>query len=411
MPPSVERRRFCRSVRGFTGAEKALLIAFGLALVIIVGALVRRGSQQAGGDAARVLREHGGSSPGRLQTVGDALHAGEMEVPRPRPAAKISPEAQDLLDAQIKSWDRDAAAQGTLKAASTSAGFTRLAPEEQVRLLAYAGGSNTAVSGPARRALQGIVGLPYFKLLGEDEQAKRLREFLTQQPGLPELVTPDEGTFDKTRESVKVKVSGPTEVPGYAFRSGKADAHRYSVEIDGKKIDVYRPKTLDPKAGITTSLEQIQKGLAALPPESLRLVRSVSVNPGQNPDDARWALQYRDPNFRSYMTADENGQISIYPTTDPLSQTVVDTTFIHETGHTLSLIQWGKPSTDKRWNGWKAAIEKDKLHVSGYGRASISEDFSESLALYMTYRRRPEMAELRKIYPNRFKILDGLIGK
>src|SRR6185295_11373463 len=40
---------------GFTGAEKALLICFGLAIVALVGFLIGGGGRKAGGDAERTL--------------------------------------------------------------------------------------------------------------------------------------------------------------------------------------------------------------------------------------------------------------------------------------------------------------------------------------------------------------------
>lgn len=59
---------FLRLADGFTGAEKALLICFGLAIVAATGALVTRGSDKAAGDARRTLME-GGAGGGALGAV------------------------------------------------------------------------------------------------------------------------------------------------------------------------------------------------------------------------------------------------------------------------------------------------------------------------------------------------------
>ena len=61
--------------RGFTGAEKALLVCFGLAVVSGVGFLISEGGQKAAGDAKTTLttqsRRHqhppGRDHPGRLR--------------------------------------------------------------------------------------------------------------------------------------------------------------------------------------------------------------------------------------------------------------------------------------------------------------------------------------------------------
>lgn len=73
-------KTFVRDHRGFTGAEKALLICVGLAIIVLVGALLRSGSQQAAGDARGRLSQGlsaGGSVgafqvPGALQVVAGA---------------------------------------------------------------------------------------------------------------------------------------------------------------------------------------------------------------------------------------------------------------------------------------------------------------------------------------------------
>jgi hypothetical protein len=68
--------RFLRDVRGFTGAERALLITFGLAIVLLAGALIRRGSEQGAGDAKRVLEAGWGSTSGMMTpAVPEVPHA------------------------------------------------------------------------------------------------------------------------------------------------------------------------------------------------------------------------------------------------------------------------------------------------------------------------------------------------
>lgn len=67
--PMGRLRRFVRAQGAFTGAEKALLICMGLAVVLLVGNLVRGGSDQAAKDSQQALRDNPLSGGGR--SVGD----------------------------------------------------------------------------------------------------------------------------------------------------------------------------------------------------------------------------------------------------------------------------------------------------------------------------------------------------
>ena len=51
-------RNFLSDEAGFEGAEKALLICVGLAVVLLVGGLVREGAQKAGQDAQKALKSN-----------------------------------------------------------------------------------------------------------------------------------------------------------------------------------------------------------------------------------------------------------------------------------------------------------------------------------------------------------------
>ncbi len=69
-----------RDQRGFTGAEKALLMCFGLAVVSGVGFLVSQGGQKAAGDAAATLRsQSGGNGSMRLAGTLEAVSASPGE--------------------------------------------------------------------------------------------------------------------------------------------------------------------------------------------------------------------------------------------------------------------------------------------------------------------------------------------
>ncbi len=51
-------RNFLKDEAGFEGAEKALLICVGLAVILLVGGLIRQGANKAGEDAKKALEQN-----------------------------------------------------------------------------------------------------------------------------------------------------------------------------------------------------------------------------------------------------------------------------------------------------------------------------------------------------------------
>lgn len=225
---------------------------------------------------------------------------------------------------------------------------------------------------------------------------------------LPELVETPPGTFDSRR--APYTIGQPQEVSNHSFYSGAADALKYDVQVGGKTISIFMPKNPDPAQGNFHSVEEIAKGLAALPEQSRDLVTHVNVEPGKNPDDSHWAVEYNDPNFESYMTAGGDGVVNVYPSSNPIGQDYLDGTMVHETGHIWSQQKWGDPDSDARWNDWKAAIQSDPSAASKYAQVAPAEDFSETLLLYHQVKGTPEEAAARQKMPERFKIIDEIVA-
>ncbi|HZI12179.1 MAG TPA: hypothetical protein VE153_17480 [Myxococcus sp.] len=321
---------------------------------------------------------------------------------------KLSEATRKVLEQQLALHPKGSAAQKTLNALAASPGFTGLKEAEQQKLLRYVGGTNTDVSTPARGGLETLMGKDGFKKATAAKQTEQLRKFLTEQPASPGVVDTPKDAFKDKR--LPYKLHGPKDVKSHDFRGGKADAVKYEVEVDGKKIPVFLPKKPDAKAGEIHSIDEVAKGLAALPASSRALVKQVVVEAKQNPDDAYWAKQYKDPNFRSYMTAGADGIINVYPSKPKMTQDYLDGTLIHETGHTLSMKKWGSDDTDKRWNDWKNAVKSDGIIPSQYGKASVGEDFAETLVIYHQNKGTPRDAELRALMPERYKIIDELLA-
>jgi WXG100 family type VII secretion target len=224
---------------------------------------------------------------------------------------------------------------------------------------------------------------------------------------IPETVTTPRGTFDNRRELYIF--SPPQEVKNHPFRSGAATALKYDVTIGNRTIPVYIPKNSKAVKGKIHSIEQVAKGLAALPEHTRQLVTQVNINPGQNPKDAFWAKKYKRPKFRSYMTAGAAGIIDLYPTAHKQSQDILDGSLIHETGHIWSRQNWGKDG-DARWNDWKAAMSSDNSRASKYAKSSPGEDFSETLQLYHQVKGTHQEAVVRKRMPERFKLIDEIVA-
>ncbi|MEZ4726308.1 MAG: WXG100 family type VII secretion target [Caldilineaceae bacterium] len=224
----------------------------------------------------------------------------------------------------------------------------------------------------------------------------------------PEVVAARPGTFDGRRQPFTI--GAPQEAPGHNFASGKADALKYDIKIGAQTIPVYVPKAAGGGASHIHSVEEISKGLAALPEANRNLVKQVNVNPGLNPDDAYWAKQYHDPNFRSYMTAGAKGIVDVYPTSSATTQDYLDGTMIHETGHIWSNQKWGSDHSNARWNDWKTAMKSDSVSASRYAQNSPGEDFSETLQLYHQVKGTPEEAVMRARMPQRFKIIDEIVA-
>ena len=327
---------------------------------------------------------------------------------------KLPAETQEQVRAALIANQASVQDVDTLTKLAAAPGFNKISPDEQKKFLSLVGGTNKEISAPARRELDRMFGDAAI----DKTNPETFRKFLTDQPGLAGVVAQnaEPGEFDARRRPYNV--TGPTEVKDHGFQSGKADALRYEVEIDGKKVPVYMPKNPDPNETYQT-IDEVAKALAALPKVSFDSVNSVSVNPGRNPDDAYWAKEYNRPDFRSYMTAGSAGDISIYPGKQP--QQVADVSLVHETGHILSKRILGE-NTDggfidsvrdffgaTTWNDWKEAAAKDGVSPSAYARSSPDEDFAETLALYMKVKGTPREAEIRAIMPERFALMDQIL--
>jgi hypothetical protein len=300
----------------------------------------------------------------------------------------------------------------TMSEVVSSPGFAALSAGEHQKLLTYACNTNPIFGKAVTESLARLVSKPEFKAASAQGQADLLRTFVTGQEGLTGVVSPSTGAAPPS--SALHQLVGPTEVKDYPFGSGKADALRYQMEVDGRTIPIIVPKSPDRSSAlIFHTAEQVTAGVASLPGPNRALVKQVVVEPAQNPADAEWARTYNDPDFRSYMTAGAAGTVSVYPVPEGYraDDETVAATLIHETGHVLTQRLWGGSYDGAGWNDWKAAITADSFAASKYARNTPGEDFSETIELYTLSKNKPGFEELRQLMPARFKLLEQVLSK
>lgn len=263
-------------------------------------------------------------------------------------------------------------------------GFQKLDSGRQKKLLAYVGGDNP-VSSDARNGLYFL----HSTRITEEDKPETFQKFLTEQPGARESIWAQEGTFDKQRRSYTLTAPRLTRHPYVNTEK----VWEYRAEIEGQKIRILYPKTV-PKKYYCHKVEEVARGLAALPALCRRAVQAVYV-------ESRYYST-------RYMQAGSEGIIWVFLTEHIASQTQLDAGFIHETGHILSRRRWGDDSDSPRWKPWRDAIKRDIIFPSKYARKNPEEDLAETLLLYYMVPDK-QRAELRQLMPQRFRILDKII--
>lgn len=217
------------------------------------------------------------------------------------------------------------------------------------------------------------------------------------------LVSGTEKQFDRTRKASKV---GPGKDVKHTFPGDKtpSDATEHEVEVGGRKVKVIVPKPYPVPDKNLPTLDQIGKGLGAVPEQQLATINQVVVSPNRNPSDEYWAKKYNKPDFRSAATGGAGG-VTMYPTTNPLAQSRVDSNLTHEGAHTYHHELWKDP---KKKEEWEKAMKADPKSPSTYADSSTSEDFAESMVMYSLSKGTECEETAKKMFPNRYALLDKL---
>lgn len=265
-------------------------------------------------------------------------------------------------------------------------------------------GETNELSAAAQGAFRGDVSSGAFKVKSDTDQATFLDGLLTSGAARPSVVSEP-----VTATAKQLTRCGPTVEKDHDFRGKKEDANVYTLTFDdGQVIKVFAPVTMGPEMA-WHSIDQIEEAVSKLPDASRKVAADVTMNAIENPDDARWAVAFNDPNFHSYMTASKDGNVTIYPDDDGTvqSQDYMNGTMIHETGHTWSYKQWGTDTTKGGWVKWQTAMDTDKTSPSNYATNTIAEDVAETIQLYASTKGKPAYDEYKAILPNRFAILEA----
>jgi hypothetical protein len=223
-----------------------------------------------------------------------------------------------------------------------------------------------------------------------------------------QLVTGSSKQFDGIRKPAVVKKPGTTVKHTFPGDTKEQDATSYQVDVGGTIVNVIMPTASPAEKGThLPTIDEVAKGLGAVPQGQLSTIKQVEVSPNRNPSDSYWATTYNTPGFRSAAVGG-NGSVTMFPTPSKLEQSRIDSNLIHEGGHTYQSEIWKNAATKK---AWADAMKRDPLSPSTYADKSIDEDMSESLVMYSLSKGTTCEATAKKMFPNRYEELDRLMKR
>jgi hypothetical protein len=225
------------------------------------------------------------------------------------------------------------------------------------------------------------------------------RLFSEHLPWHPDPIGPD-------ARAEPVAVVGPQPAAPHVGPNETYAAHEWFIAVPVRGatpgtvqiVRVYLPVAPAPAGRRYPSVRGIADRLSRLPAESLRNIHTISIEPHMASGHPDWGA-----------SDDASGDMSYYPQEAGEGSRQMTVTLAHETGHTLSFRHWGGDFAGPRWQPWRDAIAADGLSVSGYGRTSVEDDFAESFALYMGVHGQAGEAEVRRMYPRRWALIDQLL--
>ncbi len=321
------------------------------------------------------------------------------------PLAGLSDGVRKLIISRFDALTRGFIGTSTLQKLAGAPGFAQLDVATQMRLVHLVGGTNDEISREAGFKAHFLLVSAPFVAASPSTQGALLEQYMADQAWLRT------GTFIRTggTTGAPFTLTGPTALPSFRFEGVAAKTLAWEIKIDGRTIPVRIGQNRDASLAYH-SIHEIAQGLSMLPSASRGLVTAIHAPGVRNAGDAFWAQRFKDPSYRAYMTAGAEGVISIFPTLEPMEQKDLNSSLVHETGHTLSKRNWGESSGSAAWRRWSAAAASDGLHVSRYAQKSVDEDFSETFEVYNQVKGTSVEGELRALLPGRFALIDGLLA-
>lgn len=317
-------------------------------------------------------------------------------------------------------------------------------------------------AGAQPKALYGATAGASKWWLGATPAHAAGKEGTPGKPG-PGAVLPGERWYDKLTADTE-----PIPVRGVHVEGGYVVEHGLAMRKGGVSYLVETPAAVDPAGGddasasararLTKASTTYATFLATVPEERRGLQRGVALLAGKNPADAKWEQKYGVPGFTSAATGGMGG------TTWWNGNAVHPGLAAHEFGHNLDSgvhlpNQWlsasPTPVLEGQARSWEGSgnldrqtqsawtinpelkgrfvetrpdpshpITLDAKSVTTYGAHSPSEDFAESVRLYLKDRREGKLGYVKPeggtglganvrfadLWPERAKVLDAAFG-
>ncbi|HET6345018.1 MAG TPA: hypothetical protein VFH51_08800, partial [Myxococcota bacterium] len=265
---------------------------------------------------------------------------------------------------------------------------------------------NSPSRGAAIQGPPGDGGTPPPPLPPRNPDGRRNEVLPANEPNLPGQ---NPGITEFTTDGKRASGSGGTKTENKAgarpytvdkVASRKAGYDSYNVSVEGAKgkhtvaVDVS-------KKGKHASIDEVARGLAAVPEVALSATKTLKVEPeGATPKGV--------PKDVVGMSRPD-GSVELYGIGKDLAD--LHDTIQHEAGHQLDwAMRDGKVPGMKDFGArWDKAQARDKAYVDDIAQDSDKEDFARTWALYQRVKGSPEEAAQRKKYGAKFALIDEVM--
>ena len=212
-------------------------------------------------------------------------------------------------------------------------------------------------------------------------------------------------TFERLRKfSSAAKISDAKSEDSYKWGNGATTppALKQEIEIDGQKITLYRPADNELKAKNLPTVKQLTEALRAVPKSQRAYTNTVILSPVPSTQPVKEGV---------IAGEGDGGTIWLYPIPPSKeddkqpTQKNFDNRVMHECGHNYQQAFWHH--LPEEIAVWKSFEITDSWYVSRYAMDNPGDDFCEFLILYNTAKGTPCEETARKMYPNRWRLMQA----